>query len=256
MIRPIVIGNWKANKTVRESMEFMGRLSEKMKNFDFGGMDVVMVPSLLAMSSIKPCCEKMGIQIGAQNVDWHGEKSYCGGYPAGLIAEFGRYVFVGHSEQRRFYGDTEDRICARIKTALKESLIPVICIGEGEEEYRKGETLSCIGMQIEGMRKALEGKPKETVILYEPVWALGTGISPDAAYINEVFAFIRNRIETVWGEGWYKKARFVYAGSVTPYNAGEYMKQENIDGLAAGSGSLEADRFAEIIERAWEGFSI
>jgi len=255
MKRPIVIGNWKANKTVAESIEFMQQFKSETEGFDFGSLDVVITPSFLAMSSIKDYCDKAGIGLGAQNVDWHGGDSYCGGYPARLIAEFCSYAFAGHSEQRQFYEDTDERVAERVKAALKEKLIPIICIGENEECYRKGKTFSYLGAQIERSMGSLNEEPKEMVILYEPVWALGTGIHPEPDYINKVFSFIRDSVKQILGEEWYNKVRFIYAGSVTPHNAGEYIRQENIDGLAVGSASLDAARFAEIVRRCRKVFS-
>ena len=247
MARKLVIGNWKTHKTAAESEAFLRTLRAEPYAIDqYTGLDVILTPSFLAMRDAQRACEGSVIQLGAQNVDDHGSGSFCGGYPAALLREFCRYGFVGHSEQRLYYGDTDERINRRLLACLEAGLTPILCVGESREIYERGETLSHVRRQLErGLQSVTQ--PQDLILLYEPIWALGTGLHPDPVEIGALMQQIRQLVLELLGEPWREHLRFVYAGSIRPENAAVYASLPAVDGLAVGSASLDPAQFSAIV---------
>lgn len=246
MKRRILIGNWKANFSVKQSADAAcSLLSELQKNGDTEHLEIAIAPSVLAMDAVHAVLCGSNIVLAAQDVDMAGKDAFCGGNPAALLRTYCNYCFVGHSERRLYYGDTDKKVARRIAACIQAELIPILCVGEDRACYEQGKTLQCLEQQLRGSLTCADGL-KEIIVLYEPIWALGTGIHPPAERVNETIAALRAMTEELLGDATAKQVRCVYAGSVNPENAAQYGALSTVDGLAVGSASLSPEKFAAI----------
>ena len=189
------------------------------------------------------------IGLGAQNLFWEAQGAYTGEISAAMLVSAGcRYVIIGHSERRQFFGETDDSVNKKIKSAIQANLIPVMCIGETESERDADKTFSVLDKQV---KMGLEGLSSEDltslVIAYEPVWAIGTGKTATSEQAQEVHRFLRSLIEKQYDESLAASIRILYGGSVKPGNVGELMAMPDIDGALVGGASLDPDVFSKII---------
>lgn len=250
MDRKIVIGNWKMNKNIRQSVEGAKELfSEKYGISAVEHTDIVLTPSFLALSEVKKvCAQRSGICLGAQDVSHEPAGSYCGAVSASMLAEVCSYAFAGHSERRTHFGDTDAIVNKKVRACTDAGIIPIFCIGETSEAYSAGRTRAYIRRQMElGLKDV---RPCDMVVLYEPVWALGTGRMPGTDEVEEVMRFVKELLVELYGsDGGTEPAgiRTVYAGSVRPENAAAYAALPHVDGVAVGTASLCAQKLAAII---------
>jgi triosephosphate isomerase len=236
------------NKTIAESLATVSALLERVPRRP-DNVEIVLAPSALALAPVMAACRETGIALAAQTVSYMQKRSYCGELSPRMIGELCRYAFVGHSERRLYFGDTDETVNRRVLACLEEGLMPILCVGEERQDYEAGRTQERISRQL---LAALNGVDdiSEIVFLYEPVWALGTGKTLGGAEANAVIAGMRTILEHRFDASSASEARIVYAGSANPANAKEYLMQPMIDGLALGSASLEASSLAEIILQA------
>ena len=254
MKKPVVIGNWKTNKTVAESLDYMGILIDECAIDRYDNVDVVLTPTYMGLAPVSEFCEGSRVMIGAQNCDWHKEGSFCGGYTAKLISEYCSFCFAGHSEQRLYYGTTDEQIRLQVEAIIEAGMTPVFCIGETKEAFEGGKTKEYVGRQLEIVLSDI-GDIDDMVILYEPVWALGTGIHPVPENIDAAIGWIREITEELVGAGNMENIRFVYAGSINPGNAAQYYALPSVDGLAIGTSALDPYKFADIVKAVSEAAS-
>lgn len=248
----IVIGNWKMNKNIMQSVECTRELLRD--KYGLGGVrhtDVVLTPSFLALSEVKKVCgERKGIWLGAQDVFYEQSGNYCGAVSASMLSEVCSYAFAGHSERRIYFGDTDEIVNRKVKACVGAGIIPIFCVGESSEAYTAGKTKESVRAQIEKGLKDVE--PGEMIVLYEPVWALGTGRTPRTDETEEVMCYVRECLEELVGDS--ARIRTVYAGSIRPENAAAYAELPHVDGVAVGTASLCAEKMAAIIRAVDETF--
>jgi len=238
-VRKIVIaGNWKMFKTQAESLDFL-------KDFLPGLVEtaeereVVLCVPFTALSAVSRNLHGTRIRLGAQNVHWETSGAYTGVIAPDMLLELGvRYVIIGHSERRQFFGETDETVNLRLKTAQQAGLVPILCVGETKQERDLGKTESVIIKQLE--LDLLDVDQQNLVIAYEPIWAIGTGDTCEAGEANRVIGLIRSRLRNA-------NVTIQYGGSVKPNNIDEIMAQPEIDGALVGGASLDAVGFARIV---------
>ncbi len=251
MRRKIVAGNWKMNKTVPEAVELARGIRESLEKESFD-VEVVLCPPFVDLVPVQEQIKGSGIELGAQNLHWEEKGAYTGEISADMLLSAGcRYVIIGHSERRQYFGETDDMVNRRVRRALAAGLIPIVCVGETLQQREAGETETVVDRQVRGAFDGLS--PDEiarTVIAYEPVWAIGTGVNATPEQAEEVHVYIRKLLSEIAGPGVAEGLRIQYGGSVNPGNAFSLMSQPNVDGALVGGASLKADSFYEIVKAA------
>ncbi len=254
MRKKIVAANWKMNMTQAESARFVQSLL-----LDLGDMtdpEVVIIPPFTALAKVMEALgTSQGIKVGAQNMHWEPNGAFTGEISAALLRDLlVRYVIVGHSERRQFFGETDEIVNRKAKAAHAASLRPIVCVGETLEQRDKGNVGKILSIQLRGSLKDLSEKElQETVIAYEPVWAIGTGRNATPEQAQEAHSFIRHTLREISDETAAERMRIQYGGSVKPENARDLMSQPDIDGALVGGASLDSRSFAQIVKAARDG---
>ena len=248
--RPILAGNWKLQKTIREAVDTVTLLKRQLS--DITSVDIVVCPVFAAIASIADVLESSNIAVGAQDVYWEEKGAFTGEVSSTLLKEAGaRYVVIGHSERRQFFHETHETVNKKTKAALAAGLIPIVCIGELLAEREAGKTFKILEEQVKGAFAGFSAAQMQTVVLaYEPVWAIGTGKVATPAQAQEAHAFIRGEIRTLFGAETASSIRIQYGGSVKPDNIAQLMQESDIDGALVGGASLEAASFSELVKNA------
>lgn len=244
MRKPIIAGNWKMHKTISEAKSFMEEIDGKLPAEDKVEA-VVCAPALFLEALVG-----YGVGIGAQNMHFEEQGAFTGEISPVALEDIGvKYVILGHSERREMFNETDEAVNKKVFAAFKYNLTPIVCCGETLEQRENGETNAFVGSQIE---KALQGlteeQVKQTVIAYEPIWAIGTGKSSTAEDANEVCEHIRQVISKQFSQEAAEAVRILYGGSVKPENIKDYMAQSHIDGALVGGASLEPGSFLQLLE--------
>ncbi|HVZ82020.1 MAG TPA: triose-phosphate isomerase [bacterium] len=244
---PIIAGNWKMYKNVKESVDFVAALKEKLK--DVKDREVLVCPTFLALCPVLDALRFSNIQVGCQDAHWEHEGAFTGNVsPAMLKAEGVKYVILGHSERRQYDNDTDSRINAKLKNVLKTGLRAIVCVGETLAEREGGRTEKVIETQLTGCFTGIGlGDLPSIVIAYEPVWAIGTGKTATPEQAQEVHAFIRKWLTGKFGPEGAEGMRIQYGGSVKPENIKQLMGKPDIDGALVGGASLKVDSFEAIV---------
>jgi triosephosphate isomerase (TIM) len=248
--RLIVAGNWKMNKTVAEALFLVGDLKIELANVT--EMDIVVCPPFTALSEVAKAIRDSNIRLGAQDMSEHNAGAYTGEIAAEMLKEFAvRYVILGHSERRQYHKESDELISKKARAAHAASLQPIICVGETLAERETGQMEKILETQVRGSLAGLSKEQMvETIIAYEPVWAIGTGKTATTAQAQEAHAFIRGLLVKLFDEATARRVRIQYGGSVKPSNARELMSQPDVDGALVGGASLEAPSFANIIKNS------
>jgi triosephosphate isomerase len=236
------------NKTNAEAVETLKKLAELTKDID--GVEVVIGAPFTALSDAVKAVEGSKIKIAAQNMNPNEKGAFTGEISPLMLKAIGvEYVILGHSERREYYGETNEFINAKVKTALAHGLTPILCVGEKLEDREADRTEAVVEDHVKGGLKDLtKEEAKKIVIAYEPVWAIGTGKTASPEQAQEVHKFIRNLLTDMYGEEIANEITIQYGGSMKPANAKELMSQPDIDGGLVGGASLEADSFAKVVE--------
>ena len=222
---------------------------------DIADVEVVLVPPFTAIAKVTESLGKaQNIKVGAQNMHWEKNGAFTGEISAALLRDlFVRYVVLGHSERRTFFGETDEIVNLKVRAAHEATLRPIVCIGETLEQRDKGNVEKILAIQLRGSLKGLDAKElQETVVAYEPVWAIGTGRNATPAQAQEAHAFVRHTLREMSDEATADRIRIQYGGSVKPDNARELMLQPDIDGALVGGASLDPRSFAQIVNAARE----
>ena len=211
--------------------------------------DVVVCPPAVCLSAAAEALKGSNIKLGAQNVHWARSGAFTGEISADMLKELDvEYVIIGHSERREYFGETDEGVNKRALFALSNGLIPIICVGESLEQREQGITADVVSRQV---KAALNGftpeNVEDTVIAYEPIWAIGTGKTATSEQANEVIRQIRDVVKELFGEKTAEKIRIQYGGSMNPKNASELMSMPDIDGGLIGGASLKAEDFAAVV---------
>jgi len=248
MRRPFIAGNWKMHKTIHEAVDFTHRLVNECAGL--AGRRVVIAPAFTALHSVAEVLKGSGIHLAAQNLHDKPAGAYTGEVSARMLVDACcEYVIVGHSERRALFGETDDVINRKLKTAISFGLKPIFCIGETLKERETGQTFSVVDRQIkEGLNNFTADDIKPVVIAYEPVWAIGTGRTATPEQAQEAHAYIRDVMRKIYGENISGIIAILYGGSVTPDNICGLMAQQDIDGVLVGGASLDIDSLVRIIK--------
>lgn len=248
MRKPIIAGNWKMQKTLGEAKSFVEQVNGLIPASS--EIDSVICAPALFLERLVDASKDSNVEIGAQNMHFEESGAFTGEISPVALADLGvKYVIIGHSERREMFNETDDSVNKKTLAAFKHNLTPIVCCGETLEQRENGETNELVGNQV---KKALAGlseeQVKQTVIAYEPIWAIGTGKSSSAADANEVCAHIRQVVGEQFSQEVAEAVRIQYGGSVKPENIKEYMAQPDIDGALVGGASLDPQSFLQLLE--------
>src|SRR5882762_3506618 len=246
----IIVGNWKMNKTVAEALDLVHGLKLDLVNVK--EVDMVVCPPFTALGEVSKAILDSNLRLGAQNMSEHNVGAFTGEIAAVMLKEFStRYVILGHSERRQYQKESDELISKKAHAAHAASLKPIVCVGETLAEREGGQTQKVLETQVQGSLAGLnKDQMVETVLAYEPVWAIGTGKTATTAQAQEAHAFIRGLLGKMFDETVARRVRIQYGGSVKPSNARELMSQPDVDGALVGGASLEARSFADIIKNS------
>lgn len=250
--RPLMSGNWKMNMNHYEAIHLVQKLSYLLTKEDFEKVDVSVHPPFTDIRSIQTVLEsdKLAMLLGAQNCHTEEKGAFTGEVSPAFLSKLGvKYVICGHSERRQYFGETDDIVAAKVAAVFKFDMTPIVCVGETKEEREAGQTLERVESQIRGSLKGC--KPEliaALVVAYEPIWAIGTGLTATAQDAQDVCHHIRTTIRTEWGSEASEKVRIQYGGSVKAGNVAELMAQPDIDGALVGGASIDPDEFARIVQ--------
>ncbi len=249
MRKNIVAANWKMNMTQAESARYVESLLLDLG--DIADVEVVIAPPFTGIAKVTESLGKaQHIKVGAQNMHWEKNGAFTGEISAALLRDlFVRYVILGHSERRRLFFETDEIVNRKVRAAHEATLRPIVCIGETLEQRDAGKVEKVLSSQLRGSLAGLSAKElQESVIAYEPVWAIGTGRNATPAEAQEAHAFIRSVLAELSDEATADKIRIQYGGSVKPDNARTLLSQPDIDGALVGGASLDPRSFAQIVQ--------
>ncbi|NLF28883.1 MAG: triose-phosphate isomerase [Clostridiales bacterium] len=246
MRKPIIAGNWKMNKVPAEAVELVKALIPLVKDAQ---CDVVVCPPAVCLSAVADAVKGTNVKLGAQNVHFAQSGAYTGELSVDMLKAVGcEYVIVGHSERRQFFGETDKTVNLRATAAVKAGLTAIVCVGEMKDERVDGYTNAIVTYQVQMALKGLTAEELDSVVVaYEPVWAIGTGLTATDEQANETIGVVRRAIAAVYGEDVADKVRIQYGGSMKGSNVKGLMAQPEIDGGLIGGASLKAADFAEVV---------
>ncbi len=235
------------NKTVGEALELVKAL--KISLMGIYGVEVAVAPPFTALYPVAQELKNSSIELAAQNLFWEEKGAFTGEVSPLMLKEIGcQYVIIGHSERRQYFGETDEMVNRKIRSAIRSDLKVIFCIGESLEEREEGKTFSVVERQlVEGLKGIDEERMGQIVIAYEPVWAIGTGRTASPEQAGEVHRFIREKIEGLFSKRTSERVRIQYGGSVTPENIKALMAEPGIDGALVGGASLQAESFTRIV---------
>ncbi|MBN2419117.1 MAG: triose-phosphate isomerase [Deltaproteobacteria bacterium] len=246
---PMIAGNWKMNLGIGDSCDLVKSIAEGIKNKK--GVDVLVAPPFINIPAVKNAIGDSNIILSAQNMYYEASGAYTGEVAPQMLVENGcTHVILGHSERRSLFNESSEIVNKKVEAAIQTGLIPIVCIGETIQEREAGKTFDIIRAQLQGSLACFLSKkniPASTIIAYEPVWAIGTGLTATPEQAQEVHKFIRNWLMENFGQETSDKIRILYGGSVKPGNAADLMSRHDIDGALVGGASLKADSFLGII---------
>ena len=243
---PLIAGNWKMNTTVKEAVKLVRDMLDGLDRIE--GVEKVLCPPFVFLAEIGGILKSSSIKLCAQNMHFTTKGAYTGEISPLMLKEWCEFVILGHSERRRYFGESDEIVNKKITAALENRLKPIMCVGEKLEENEAGRTEEIIGRQInQGLNNVQP--TRNIVIAYEPVWAIGTGKAASGQQAAATIKFIRNTLAKLWSEDAAQDLRILYGGSVTSNNVAEFISQSEIDGALVGGASLRAEEFVNIVNQ-------
>jgi triosephosphate isomerase len=254
MRKTIIAGNWKMYKTIVEAIELANGLKRELFSLDDQAIDIVLCPAYTALTEVSEVIAESNIQLGAQDCYWEDEGAFTGEVSPEMLKDAGvKYVVIGHSERRQYFGETNILVNKKINAVLKHGLTPIVCVGETLAEREKGLTFKVLDDHIQnGLKNISAEDALKIVMAYEPVWAIGTGKTATSQQAEEAHKYIRNLLIKLYNKDVASSARIQYGGSVKPENISEIMQQPDVDGALVGGASLKIESFSEIVKKASE----
>lgn len=248
MRKKIIAGNWKMFNDLNQSVDLVSGLKKELEGKNINA-DVIVCPPFTNLETVNAVIKDSVIQLGAQNMYFEENGAFTGEISPAMLKSVGcSFVILGHSERRTIFGESNQLINKKIKTALRFGIKPIFCIGESLEHRENGTTFKVIENQVvEGLAEISESELETLIIAYEPVWAIGTGKVASPEQAQEVHKFIRQLLSKIYSSQLAEKVIIQYGGSVKPENAKELLSQPDIDGALVGGACLKADSFAKII---------
>ena len=246
--KPLMAGNWKMYKTAPEAVELVNGLKKNLA--DVKDREALVCVPFTDLQAVAQVLKNSNIAYGAQNMHWESKGAFTGEISPVMLKDAGcKYVIIGHSERRQYFGETDETVNKKMKAAFAAGIVPIVCIGETLQEREKNITLQVIEKQVKGGLVGLTPEQAGTVVIaYEPVWAIGTGKVATPQQAEEVHASIRKLYGQLYGVDAAEAVRILYGGSMKPDNVSELMKQPDIDGGLIGGASLEVDSFTKIVK--------
>ncbi len=242
-MRYFIAANWKMNKTIGETLEFLAAFLPMVK--DVSDVDIVVAPPFTALAAASDVMKAGSVQLSAQDLFWEEKGAYTGEVAPGMLIDAGcRHVIVGHSERRQYFAEDDFVVNRKIKAAKKAGLGVIFCVGESLEEREAGKTFDVIKGEVEAGLAEVDSN--NLVVAYEPIWAIGTGKTASAEQAQEVHAFIRKILANLYGNK-AEQIRILYGGSVTPENVDGLMACRDVNGALVGGASLKPDSFSRIV---------
>jgi len=246
---PFIAGNWKMNTTVAEAEKLVLEMLDKLDRIE--GVEKVLCPPFVSLVAINMMLQGSAIKLGAQNMYFEIEGAYTGEISPVMLSELCEFVILGHSERRGYFGETDEIVNKKVKTALANKLKPILCVGERLAENEAGKTEEVINRQVTAALNGIE-PVRDLVIAYEPVWAIGTGKAASSAQAAATIQSIRDVVAKLWNKSIAQDLRILYGGSVTSANIAEFIFHPEIDGALVGGASLNAEEFVSIVEQTAE----
>ncbi len=248
MRKPLIVGNWKMNKTVTESIALIKDLLDLIKGYQ--ETEVVICPPFTSLWVARELIEGSNIFLGAQNVYFQNEGPYTGEISARMLQNIGcSYVILGHSERREYFQETSQEVAKKVRQALAYGIKPIVCVGEKLEERESGKAEEIVREELEAIFSILKTPDTEKVVFaYEPIWAIGTGKSATPSDANEMIKYIRELIKNEYDNKIAEEMRILYGGSVNPENIKSMMAESDIDGALVGGASLQAVTFSQLVK--------
>jgi len=251
--KPMIAGNWKMYKTAGEGAILVQNLDERVQPY-WSDVDVVVCPPFTALKSVSTVIELDKLQIGlsAQNVHWETEGAFTGEISPRMLADLRcDYCIVGHSERRQMFGDTDATVNKKVHALLAAGITPIVCVGESLETREANDTERYVREQVRGALDGVDAeKVGDLVVAYEPIWAIGTGLTPTPESANDVCRSIRATLGALFGQPAAIRTRILYGGSAKPENIGQFMPEPDIDGALVGGAALDAASFADMVKTA------
>lgn len=244
---PLIAGNWKMHTTVAEAIALAEAVVASAS--DLAGRQVLLAPPFTALAAVAEIIRGSSVILGAQNVCWASQGAFTGEISPPMLKDIGgSMAIVGHSERRHIFGETDTLINKRVQGAVAHGVVPILCVGERLGEREAGKTMAVLEGQIkEGLGGITITDPQHLVIAYEPVWAIGTGITASPSQAQEAHAFIRRLLAGLFEKSVASQIRILYGGSVIPDTIGVLMAQGDIDGALVGGAALQPDSFSRIM---------
>lgn len=243
---PVIAGNWKMYKTAGEAAAFVRAFLPLVSSAR--GVEIVLAPPYPSIAAVADLVRDSGIGVASQNVHFADEGAFTGEVSPRMVADAGAtHCIVGHSERRQYYAENDDAVNRKVRATLAAGLTPILCVGETLPEREGGKTFDVVGRQLAGgLKEIVAADGPRVIVAYEPVWAIGTGKTATPAQAQEVHAFLRGRLNGLWG-GAADSVRILYGGSVKPDNIAALMANLDIDGALVGGASLSPESFAKIV---------
>lgn len=247
MRKPFIAGNWKMNTNCQGAVDLASGLAEQLR--EVKNVDIAVCPPFVYLQAVAKALSSSNIALGAQDVYFEGNGAYTGEISCEMLKDVCcTYAIIGHSERRHKIGETDELINRKVRTAISSGLLPIFCVGELLEEREAGKTETVVTRQIKAGLAGLNiDKVLAVTVAYEPVWAIGTGVTATAEQAQEVHAMIRQLLADMYDESVAEQIRIQYGGSAKPANTAELMAGADVDGLLVGGASLKVDDFAAMI---------
>ena len=248
MRKPLMVGNWKMNKTITESIPLINDLLESLK--DYQETEIVICPPFTSLWVARELIQDSKIILGAQNFYFQNDGAYTGEISARMLQNIGcGYVILGHSERREYFQESSEMVAKKVQQAIIFGLTPIICVGEKLKEREEGRAQEIIRAEIDTVFAILKSNDANRVVFaYEPIWAIGTGKAATAKDAEDIIQYLRKLIKDRYGEVIAQQIRILYGGSVNSDNITALMAEPDIDGALVGGASLQADTFASIVK--------
>ena len=245
MRKPIIAGNWKMTMSINEAKSFVNAIRDKI-NTD---VEAVLCAPFTMLKDLKEATAGTAIKVGAQNMHFEESGAFTGEISSLMLKEIAvDYVIIGHSERRQYFNETDETVNKKVRKALEQQLLPIMCCGETLEQREAEETKDVVKIQVEkGLASVDKAALADIVIAYEPIWAIGTGKTATSSEANEVIRYIREVVADMFGAEQAAKVRLQYGGSVKPGNVSEIMNESDIDGALVGGASLQPDSYLGLV---------
>ncbi len=248
----LIVGNWKMHKTIPEAKDLVDRLIQVVGDDVLQHVSTILVPPFTALSTIAHAIKGHSFLLGAQNLHWEDLGAFTGEISGEMIRDVGcRYVLVGHSERRRYFGESDSIVQKKATAALRHELRPIICIGETWDDRQSGRMEPVLSLQLaEGLGGIDKQHSEGVAIAYEPVWAIGSGRAATPEQAAEAHRYIRTQLQALWDDDTANRVSILYGGSVIPENIAELLRMPDVDGALVGGACLDPTKFAKILRIA------